>query len=160
MNRPWKVWLWFFLALALVVPAMAWLTHKALELDTEVTAAARTADLEEDISLALWRMDVALAPLVAQEAARPYVVYRPFLIDPETAGAKGNVEPQVSPLLLQPSEFVRLHFQLEADGSLSSPQCPTGPLRELVVDNNDAPRANIVASCDELSWMNRTLKGN
>ena len=113
MNRPWKVWLWFFLALALVVPAMAWLTQKALELDAEVTTAARTADLEEDISLALWRMDVALAPLVAQEAGRPYVVYRPFLIDPETAGTKGNLEPQVSQLLFQHWEIVQVHFKFE-----------------------------------------------
>ena len=137
---------------------MGWLTHKALQLDAEVTTAARTADLEEDISLALWRMDVALAPLVAQEAARPYVVYRPFLIDPETATANGMSAPQVSPLLVQPSEFVRLHFQLEEDGSLSSPQCPEGAMQELVIDNNDAPRDNILLSCDAKSLLSEKVQ--
>ena len=71
MQRPWQVWLWFALSLAVVVPAMAWLTQQALELDYEVTRSGRDADLEEDISLALWRMDVALAPLVAQEPRGP-----------------------------------------------------------------------------------------
>lgn len=157
MNRPWKVWLWFLLALAIVVPAMGWLTHKAMELDRAVTASARTADLEEDISLALWRMDVALAPLVAQEAARPYVVYRPFLVAPNSPGTKGTVQPQASPLLVQPSEFVRLHFELNEDGELSSPQCPAGTLQELAV-HNGAPRDNIALSCDSLNQLGEKLE--
>lgn len=156
MSRPWQVWLLYLLCLSIVVAAMGWLTHKALELDEQVTLSARQADLEEDISLALWRMDVALAPLVAQEAARPYLVYRPFLGDPLAAGGKGSLPVQVSPILVQPSEFVRLHFEIDADGNLSSPQCPVGPYQELAVDNN-APRTNIAMSCDQLAVLSETV---
>ncbi len=157
MNRPWKVWLWFFLALALVVPAMGWLTHKALQLDQEVADSAINADLEEDISLALWRMDVALAPLVAQEAARPYVVYRPFLVEPAADGTKGSDQPLASPLLVQPSEFVRLHFQLDESGAISSPQCPAVDVRELAIENG-APLDNIDASCSSLSQLSESVR--
>jgi signal transduction histidine kinase len=157
MHRPWQVWLWFVLSLAVVVPAMLWLTQKALELDLEVTRAGREADLEEDISLALWRMDVALAPLVAQEAARPYIVYRPFLDDPLVDSAKGAVEVKVSPLIVQPSEFVRLHFELAKDGTLTSPQVPIGELQELAV-HNGAPLTNIQTSCASLNTLSETVK--
>lgn len=156
MHRPWQVWMWFALSLAVVVPAMGWLTSKALELDHQVTRAGREADLEEDISLALWRMDVALAPVVAQEAARPYLVYRPFLVDPLGPGTKGGAEPVVSPLLVQPSEFIRLHFEVNADGQLTSPQCPSGSLQELAV-HNGAPLDNIQVSCDHLAQLSESI---
>jgi signal transduction histidine kinase len=156
MQRPWQVWLWFALSLAAVVPAMAWLTQQALKLDYQVTRSGREADLEEDISLALWRMDAALAPLVAQEAARPYVVYRPFLGDPR-ATEKPVAEAQVSPLIVQPSEFVRLHFELAADGTLTSPQVPEGDLQELAI-HNGASLANIQLSCASLNQLSESIQ--
>ena len=61
MKRPWQIWLLFCLGLAVVVPAMGWLTVKALELDRAESVARRQAELEEDVSRALWRMDSLLS---------------------------------------------------------------------------------------------------
>ena len=101
MKRPWQIWTLFVLCLTVVVPAMGYLTLKALELDRAEALARRQAELEEDISLALWRMDTALAPLVAQEAARPHFVYQPFYPAAGGKAAKGKTSLRVpSPLLM------------------------------------------------------------
>jgi signal transduction histidine kinase len=88
--------------------------------------------------LALWRIDTALAPLVAEESARPYFVYRPFfpvagnlgrMLNPQTTA--GSLVP--SPLLRNSSTQVILHFQYGPDGQLTSPELPTGTDRTLAV---------------------------
>jgi signal transduction histidine kinase len=139
MRRPWQIWLLFAIGLAVVVPAFAWLTVKALELDRAESLARRQAALEKDISLALWRMDVLLTPLLAEEAARPDFVYRPvYPTDEPTPAAKGKpVEPALamSPLLAEPPNFVLLHFEVHPDGCVTSPQNPTGKENAWAVDN-------------------------
>ena len=57
---------------------MAWMTRLVLNLDASQTRAAAAAQLEENVRLALWRMDSALALLMAEESARPYFTYRPL----------------------------------------------------------------------------------
>ena len=126
MKRPWQVWLLFALGLLLVVPPMVWLTIKALELDRAELHARQQIELEEKVSRALWRMDVLLMPLLAQEAARPALVYRPLVATIEMEGkGKGIPQQSVSPLLKTPPDFVLVHFELTPDGCLSSPQVPT-----------------------------------
>jgi signal transduction histidine kinase len=125
MKRPWQVWLLYFLGLLIVVPPMGWLSLKALELDSAELQARQQIELEERVSRALWRMDVLLMPLLAQEAARPAFVYRPVVTTLEVEGkGKGTPRQSVSPLLAVPPDFVLVHFELAPDGSLSSPQCP------------------------------------
>ena len=128
MRRPWQYWLLFGLGLAVVVPAMSWLTVKALELDRAEALARKQAELEEDISRALWRMDTFLTPLLAEEAARPDFFYRPVYqtAAEETKGGKSSARQELSPLLKSPPPFVLVHFQIHPDGSLSSPQNPIG----------------------------------
>lgn len=133
MRRPWQIWLLYALGLAIVLPAMAWLTLKALELDRAEAVARRQAELEEDVSRALWRMDSLLTPLLAEEAARPDFVYRPAY---RTVPAKGDSQAeQISPLLADPPQYVLLHFEVRGDGSVTSPQCPGGKLNAWAVDN-------------------------
>jgi signal transduction histidine kinase len=142
MRRPWQIWLLFALGLAAIVPAFAWLTVKALELDRAESLARRQAALEKDISLALWRMDVLLTPLLAEEAARPDFVYRAVYPTEEPAPVKGKpAEPPLalSPLLAHPPSFVLLHFEVHPDGSVSSPQNPTGKENTWAVDNGISP---------------------
>src|SRR5687768_1975702 len=121
MRRPWQIWLLFSLGLAVVVPAMVWLTVGAVALDREQSLARKQAELEEDISRALWRMDVFLTPLLAEEAARPDFFYRPVY---ETAGGetkgggKTAASQELSPLLKSPPEYVLVHFEVQPDGSL------------------------------------------
>lgn len=163
MKRPWQIWLWWLLCLAIVLPAMGWLTVKALELDRAEAAARRDAEVarwqadaarelaeqQELVNSALWRMDWTLTPLIAQEAARPYFVYWPFYpsqadrpdSEGKTSGAKGASQPAPvdstfpSPLLMQPSEYVLLHFQLTPDEHWTSPQTPADSLQPVAMAN-------------------------
>ena len=59
------------------------------------------AAVEENVRLALWRMDSAIAPIIAREGMLP---------------ATDFLGPMV------PGEFVRLNFQFDPGGALSSPQ--------------------------------------
>ncbi len=224
MKRPWQIWSLFILCLAIVLPAMCWLTVKAFELDRQRLQSLRqaenarkkesearkqaeaarhqadyarsTAELQERVSSALWRLDWTLTPVVAQEASRPYYVYHPSVPvgpqataiaangpgpvpgssvgggiggeppsrdsrggkgstggfgggvkDPSTAPGSGKTKGEIvtppvlqtpSPLLMEPSPYVLLHFQIMPDGSWSSPQSPTGPAWQLAVDNGIA----------------------
>lgn len=163
MKRPWQIWMWLLLCLAIVLPAMGWLTVKALELDRAEAAARRDAEVarwqadaarelaeqQELVNSALWRMDWTLTPLIAQEAARPYFVYWPFYpsqtgragSEAKTFDAKDAAQPTPadptfpSPLLMQPSEYVLLHFQLTADEQWTSPQTPADALQPVALAN-------------------------
>ena len=115
---------------------MARLGGTALDLERAEAKARRQAALEENLQLALWRMDSALAPLMAEESARPYFTYSP-LYPAERAFTNMFAEIQKgdvlmpSPLLTFTSPQIRLHFQYGPDGRLSSPQVPAGNMRDL-----------------------------
>ena len=115
---------------------MARLGGTALALERAEARARRQAALEENLQLALWRMDSALAPLMAEESARPYFAYSP-LYPAERAFTNMFAEIQrgdvlmPSPLLTFTSPQIRLHFQYGPDGRLSSPQVPAGNMRDL-----------------------------
>lgn len=129
MKRPWQIWLLYALGLAGVATAFAWLTVKALELDRAESLARRQAELEEEVSHALWRMDARLTPLLAAEAARPDFVYHPvYPVEPlgGKPGGKSALQQELSPLLANPPEYVLLHFEVHPDGCVISPQSPTG----------------------------------
>ena len=139
MKRPWQIWIAFTLCLAIVIPAMIWLTIKAVETDRARIEARRLADegrvqaeRQEVLSNALWRMEWLVAPLVAQEAARPYFFYEPFYTVSESKPAIKSKTPKPStrqipsPLLFRTSEYVFVHFQIDAKGSWSCPQEPQG----------------------------------
>lgn len=124
MKHPWQVWAWFLLGLAVVLFGMGWLTMKTLELDQAEAQARQQVELEERVSRALWRMDVLLMPLLAQEAARPDFAYHSVRL--ARNGAKGKESPLLSPLLTQPPDYVLLHFEMAPDGQVLSPQSPQG----------------------------------
>src|SRR6266436_1141624 len=136
MRRLGAVWLIFGLCVALAAAAMALLGATALGLERGEARARGQAALEENVQLALWRMDSSLAPLMAEESARPYFSYSP-LYPAERAFTRMFAEIQrgdvlvPSPLLTFASPQVRLHFQYGPDGRLSSPQVPAGNMRDL-----------------------------
>ncbi len=136
MNRPWQIGLVFGLALAVVLAAMGWISAEVLRLDRAQAEARRRALQEENVRLALWRMESALGPLVAQESGWPYFAYAPFY-PPERAYTRmfneiGQGEVLLpSPILVQTSPYILLNFQVGPDGDLSSPQVPTGDRRGL-----------------------------
>jgi signal transduction histidine kinase len=127
------VWTAFAVALVLGVATLTWSSATVLRLERAEAAAAAQAALEENARLALWRMDSAVTLLLAQESARPYFQYRAFYpaggayesAFNETAG--NDLVP--SPLLREIPPRVRLHFQLGANGRVTSPQVPDGSAR-------------------------------
>lgn len=64
-------WLLFGACAALVVAAMAHVTSRMLDLESEQSLTAARMRHQERVRLALWRMDTAIAPLIAEEGARP-----------------------------------------------------------------------------------------
>src|SRR5262249_2164710 len=78
MNRPWQIWIGFAAALTVVAAGVGWLSFRALESDSAEAAARRQAALEEDVRVALWRMDSLMSTFVAQESARGADAWQPF----------------------------------------------------------------------------------
>jgi signal transduction histidine kinase len=124
MRKPWQIWLLFAFCLALVLPGMMWLSVKVLELDRAEAESQRSAERQERVAAALWRMDWMLTPLIAQEAARPSFQYRSFLSPANVAGGKTSLPSTPSPLLLAPPDYVLLYFEVDSEQNWSSPQLP------------------------------------
>ena len=112
IRRSWLV----FSACALAVgAAMGWVTVVMLKLEWADTLATAAARHRENQQSALWRMDSWLSVFLSREAARPYSDYLPHV---EGKSAR------VSPLLTFSSDYIPIHFQLDASG-VTSPQLPS-----------------------------------
>ena len=128
--RPWQTFAVFIACALVLLTGVAWISVTAVELDRRERAARQEAATEENVRLALWRMDSAMAPLIGTESARPYFVYRAFFAANRPYGRMlappGPTDRIVaSPLLLATPPQVILHFFVDRDG-LSSPQVPAG----------------------------------
>ena len=136
MKQTWPTWAAFGLCAAVLAAGMGWVTLTAVRLDRTGAEARRQAALEENVRLALWRMDSALSGLLAREAARPYFSYSAFS-PAERAYTRMFAEIRrgdvmvPSPLLAAIPEHVVLHFQFGPDGEMTSPQVPVGNMRDL-----------------------------
>ncbi len=97
----------FALCAAALVGIMGWLTLTVRRLDEAERRGRSEAAQEEKVRLALWRMELQLAPLVAQESAQPRESYLP------SPSAR-------LPATLPSSPYVRLRFQWDAAGRPSS----------------------------------------
>ena len=69
----WRIGLWttYALLLGLCLGALLLLSHAVRTAELSEAQAKAAARLSENQRLALWRLDTALAPLVAQENLRP-----------------------------------------------------------------------------------------
>ena len=88
MNRPWQIWLVSVGCMAVVLGAMGWVTVAVLRLDRSEAEARRRAAIEEDVRLALWRMDSAISPLIAEENARRTLIPEPLMDQILAVGGK------------------------------------------------------------------------
>ena len=191
VRKPWQIWLLFGSCLAIVIPAMGWLTWNALDLDLEIQQSRerlrkeqQNAALFEQVSNSLRLMDWRLTPLVAEEAIRPYHDYLSFQPVHSAAGhqgdskdagkGKGSPDPAAdpgtktggraaqqrpSPLLLQPTSFVKLHFQVTSDGQWSSPQVPPSDMAQQygLTDQVLNQRTQLLAQLQELTRFEQLL---
>ena len=137
MTRTRRTWCVFGVGVAVVAVALGWMTRASLRLERGEREARAEAAFQETLRLALWRMDSALAPLIAQEAARP-----PGHYVPAQAHLPGVVETG-SPLLGATSELIRLYFQINADGVMVSPQVLTHTVPDAL--KNSAASSDAVA---------------
>jgi signal transduction histidine kinase len=152
-----RVWLAFAAGVALALGAVAALSRLVLRLDREGAQARQEAIIEENVRLALWRMDSALSLFLSRESLRPYFEFRaivpserPFdrLFD---APREGEVL-VASPLLMSPVPRVQLFFQIEPDGSLTSPQVPVARWLDVALQHG-ASREAIDRSRDTLARL-------
>jgi signal transduction histidine kinase len=112
MKHSRYIWIGFLLCLAVVLAAMGFISLTVLRLERAESEARCRAAWEENVRLALWRMDSVLGPLVAGESIRPWFTDNAFL-----------------------PENVLVYFQFEPDGRLTSPQIPAGINLEPAVPN-------------------------
>ena len=107
-------------------------------------------------------MDSYLLPILRREGARPYFEYLAY--HPQERSYTRFLSPIESGEVLVPSpllsftpEHVRLHFQVDASGTFTSPQLPQGNLRDLaeatcvaadVIPQNAMTLAQVVALVD------------
>ena len=182
MKKAWQIWSLFFLCLFAVAAAMFWLSLKTVRLDAlretdraETELARRESELQELISSALYRMDLKMLPLVAQEAARPPNFYSSFYeVAPlsNTASNAPNAAPNgpddsddsdgqnavnqnlllASPLLIQTSDLVLLHFEIDDADTITSPQFPEDKERETAMNSYQVQEQTLD---DTLTMMDR-----
>jgi signal transduction histidine kinase len=118
----------FVLIAGLVAGGLGWATAAALRLEQEQLAAAPRVEQDQQLRLALWRLDSLVAPALARETSRPYHHYSavyapsPLLRNDGRPWHQGSVL-QLSPLLSEElPDWMLLHFQAGAEAGWRSPQ--------------------------------------
>ncbi|MBI1290424.1 sensor histidine kinase [bacterium] len=84
-RRVVAIWGAFAVFLAVGLAAMVWISRLALDLESAETQARAVAAHEENIRLALWRMETLAAPIVATEAGKSLVGPVPGVRFPNSA---------------------------------------------------------------------------
>lgn len=130
-SRPWQIWTIFAVCLLAVLFGMIRLTAQLLELERSEARARKTAKLEENIRLALWRMDSFLSPIIARENARePYEYQRFYAVEDAYRNSAAQADTGTKKILIPSrlldvqSEFILLHFQVDNQNIFRSPQIP------------------------------------
>lgn len=162
MNRPWQIAAVFTACLVITISAMAWITSLVLRLDQAEGLTRREAAQEDDIRLALWRMDSALAPLLVQESARPYFDYHSFYAAGRAYAElfkdfQNGDELIPSALLGEPAPFVLLYFQIAPGGAVTSPQKPLDELLPVALAGHTTTE-RVGQACDRLERLGKWLK--
>lgn len=128
MNPVIKTWLTFVAVLAVMLAMMTWLSGVALDLERRNIEAQKKAVIEENVRLSLWRVDTMISPLFAAESIRPVEDYASsFGREDEAAqSSSAQTETRVSSLIGDTSPEIKLYFSILPDGSVQSPQVPSG----------------------------------
>lgn len=128
------MWVVFVGGALSVALALGWMTHHTLRLERAEVEAQRQSRFQESVRLALWRMDSLMTPLIAREAARPYFQYQPFYpagrpYAEMLADERSDEVLVPSPLLRLDDPLVKLNYQVDGRGSVTSPQAPSAALQ-------------------------------
>ena len=93
LKYPWLIAIVFVVATIAILVALLWMTILVIRLERSERESKVRAHLEENIRLALWRIDSALTPLLAQESTRSFNT-------------------------LLKTQYVKTYFQFGPDGNL------------------------------------------
>lgn len=164
MIRTSRIWLAFGFGFAILLAALAWVSWTAVRLNRAEAEARNRATLEEAVRLALWRMDSAAGPILAKESTRPYFSYSSFY---PAERAYNNMFAQFRPdeiivpsrLLTERSPYIRLHFQVDPSGAITSPQVPTGNMRD-VAERGYLTRDQIQSAAALLEELSAVLRAS
>jgi signal transduction histidine kinase len=127
----------FVMAAAAVFAVLGWVTHSALTVEQAQREAAARAELGSNLRVALWRLDGRMLPALGVEDGRPYYQYGPS--DPNYGYGVATTPLLVTSL----PDWMRLHFQLDADG-WGSPQVLSPDVAERVREAwPDLPLRNV-----------------
>ena len=74
-TRRVMTWVIFWCSVALALGALAWVSVQVVALERSEARSRISADRQETIRRALWRLDSTVAPLLAVEASRPTTAY-------------------------------------------------------------------------------------
>lgn len=109
----------FLLVAGLVFAGLGWVTVAALRVEAAQREAALQASRDKDLRLALWQLDARMLPALGVEDTRPFHEYKTYSpADPIT-----QYGPACAPLLAADiPDWMRLHFQVDADAGWGSPQ--------------------------------------
>jgi signal transduction histidine kinase len=124
-----------------------WQLERERQLEThrkerEQHAAQAQAEFAAKLRLALWRLDSAIAPVLAREDSRPYshysALFAPSIVLDSTGAACEEAQlMEPSPLLNAPlPEWMVLHFQTTMEAGWGSPQVPPDDQIKQLVKNN------------------------
>jgi len=129
MTRTSSTWAIHSLCAILVLGGMGWLSSHVISMEVDRAHSASEAELQGRVRLGLSRMDTAASGLLLIENQRPPYHFRAFYKPEDVFNtnfenlSKGSVV-RPSPLASELPEFVNLHFEVSADGSVNSPQVP------------------------------------
>lgn len=157
---PLRIWTITAFCLALLLAAMGGVTWWMLRMEDRQEQMAAEAVLGERERLALWRMESVASNLVLGEITRAPEHYKTISLLPDLSSlGKSSAEKQrfmtASPLLADRPAYVKLHFQLDPSGKLSSPQVPEGTEAKFVM--NDVPAARLSADQASLTELRQVM---
>src|SRR5690606_25252048 len=160
MRRRRATWTVFAACVVIAAALLAWITVSIVRLEAREARAQARADHEAAVGTALWQMDGWLLPLLAEEAQRPPADYVAFRSLPDAyTNLYGKLSPGAvmtpSPLLTWRSDLFPLHFQVDDDGTVTSPQVPLGTA--LDVAQSQAPPSQIEGKRALLQRMSALL---
>ncbi len=136
MTRPWQITIAFTICVAVLIAAMTWVSMRVIRLEQDEARTQQQMAIEEDVRLALSRMDAAVNLIIAEENARPHYMYSAFHPLPRAFTQMFDpIDYQLvqapSRLLFYDSPLTNLHFQINPDGTVSSPQVPQSNMRDV-----------------------------
>ena len=146
MSAPAKTWICFLAAVLLVGGALGWISTQLFRFEEEHTRFEAQERFRANLRLAVWRIDSLMAPVLAEEAARPpshYQSFYPLARSYDSPGFKQKPEPVYvpSPLLNPRNELTTLNFQVSPEGEWTSPQVPPDDFLSNAIESGASPSA-------------------